>query len=918
MTAVYRLKVRSDVAANWTAVNPVLLSGEPGIEYDTGKIKFGDGTSTWTNLPYAAVKPSEVNSLISSSISSASLETQSGATQKATAAETAAIASSRSYTDSSVQSASQSATTALSSHNSSTLSVHGIADTSQLETKSGAQGKADFAQTAAIASARTYTDTSVAGLIDSAPTLLNTLNELAAAINDDSNFATTVATSISNSVATAKTEMTTYTDTQVQSAISTAATDASTKSTNALNSSKSYTDTTVSAAASVASTATSTVGGLLSTHTSATQNVHGIADTSALETSTGAQSKATAALTSANTYTDSSVASATSSLQSSINSAVTAAATDATTKANGALTSANSYTDSAVSGVVGAAPANLNTLVELAAAINNDPNVYTTLQSALNGKQPLDGDLTAISSLTGSGLLKKTGTDSWSLDSSNYLTGNQSITLTGDASGSGSTSIALTLANTAVTAGQYGAASSVPQVTVDSKGRVTAASSVPIAIAQSAVSGLTTDLAAKANLSSPTFTGTPSAPTADSSSNSTQIATTQFVTQKISSVVAAAPAALDTLNELAAALGNDANFASSVTTALSGKQPLDADLTAIAALTGTSGLLKKTAANSWSLDTTNYLTGNQSITVSGDATGSGTTGIALTLANSGVTAGTYNNVASEVRPFTVDAKGRITATGTAVPIAVAQSAVTNLTTDLAAKASLASPTFTGTPLSPTAAADTNTTQVATTAFVLGQASGVSPQGLGTAAVGTATRWARADHVHPTTGLGLTSGTLAQFAATTSAQLASTISDETGSGSLVFATSPTLTGVTVSSGGLTVSGGGVTLAAGNVLNAPVVTNAQTASYTLALTDAGRLVEMNSASALTLTVAPDSSVNFAVGAQIQLLRVGTGNVTVAAGSGVTVNATPALTLRAQWSGATLTKRAANVWVLNGDLG
>lgn len=83
-------------------------------------------------------------------------------------------------------------------------------------------------------------------------------------------------------------------------------------------------------------------------------------------------------------------------------------------------------------------------------------------------------------------------------------------------------------------------------------------------------------------------------------------------------------------------------------------QAWDADLDAIAALAGTSGLLKKTAANTWSLDTSAYLTGNQSITFSGDATGSGTTAVTLTLAASGVTAGTYRSV-------TVDAKGRVTA-----------------------------------------------------------------------------------------------------------------------------------------------------------------------------------------------------------------------------------------------------------------
>ncbi len=70
-------------------------------------------------------------------------------------------------------------------------------------------------------------------------------------------------------------------------------------------------------------------------------------------------------------------------------------------------------------------------------------------------------------------------------------------------------------------------------------------------------------------------------------------------------------------------------------------------------------------------------------------------------------------------------------------------------------------------------------------------SSTNPAALGAVAVGTGTTTARADHVHPTTGLGLTSGTLAQFAATTSAQLAGVISDETGSGALVFATSPTL-------------------------------------------------------------------------------------------------------------------------------
>ncbi|GCZ00218.1 phage tail protein [Escherichia coli] len=83
----------------------------------------------------------------------------------------------------------------------------------------------------------------------------------------------------------------------------------------------------------------------------------------------------------------------------------------------------------------------------------------------------------------------------------------------------------------------------------------------------------------KAPLSSPALTGTPTAPTAAQSVNNTQIATTAFVKSAIAAMVGSAPAALDTLNELAAALGNDPNFATTMLNALSGKQPLDNTLT---------------------------------------------------------------------------------------------------------------------------------------------------------------------------------------------------------------------------------------------------------------------------------------------------------------------------------------------------
>lgn len=101
------------------------------------------------------------------------------------------------------------------------------------------------------------------------------------------------------------------------------------------------------------------------------------------------------------------------------------------------------------------------------------------------------------------------------------------------------------------------------------------------AFVQAVVTALNNALALKAPLASPALTGTPTAPTAAQTANNTQVATTAFVKAAIAALVASSPAALDTLNELAAALGNDPNFATTMTNALAGKQPLDNTLTAL-------------------------------------------------------------------------------------------------------------------------------------------------------------------------------------------------------------------------------------------------------------------------------------------------------------------------------------------------
>jgi hypothetical protein len=159
---------------------------------------------------------------------------------------------------------------------------------------------------------------------------------------------------------------------------------------------------------------------------------------------------------------------------------------------------------------------------------------------------------------------------------------------------------------------------------------------------------------------------------------------------------------------------------------------------------------------------------------------------------------------------------------------------------------------------------------------------------------------------------------------------SKLATSTAGNIIVYNASGVPTSVT-ETGDVTISDTGVTsIASGVIVNADVSTtaaidlnkladastNAQTTSYTLVLADKNKIVEMGVGSANNLTVPPNSSVAFPVGTQINVLQTGAGQTTVVAGAGVTVNATPGLKIRAQWSYATLIKRATDTWVLVGD--
>jgi hypothetical protein len=129
-------------------------------------------------------------------------------------------------------------------------------------------------------------------------------------------------------------------------------------------------------------------------------------------------------------------------------------------------------------------------------------------------------------------------------------------------------------------------------------------------------------------------------------------------------------------------------------------------------------------------------------------------------------------------------------------------------------------------------------------------------------------------------------------------------------------SPTFTGtVTLPAAGIVFSDGTQALE-GVPSRTPIIQ--KTASYTLsALTERDDLIEVANASATTITIPLNSAVAFPLGTSIDILQTSTGQVTIAGAAGVTVNATPGLKLRTQWSSCTLFKRAENTWVVFGDL-
>ncbi len=350
------------------------------------------------------------------------------------------------------------------------------------------------------------------------------------------------------------------------------ATEASTSATGAASSatSASGSATTATTKASEASTSASTATTKASEAATSATN----ASTSASTATTKASEASTSATNASNSAT--AAASSATSASSSASTATTKAS-EASTSATNAATSATAAANSATAAANSASSiGNITSLndVTIASVADNEILQYNnsnskwenqtlaeagiltseTFTSLVQDTSPqLGGTLDANSNVIdmGSNNITDTKVGQWDTAygwgnhaSSNYLTANQTITLSGDVSGSGTTSIAVTIDD-------------------DSHNHTIAN-----------VDNLQTSLDAKAPLASPALTGNPTAPTQSASDNSTKIATTAYTDTAISNLVDSSPSTLNTLNELAAALGDDANFSTTVTNSIATKMPL--------------------------------------------------------------------------------------------------------------------------------------------------------------------------------------------------------------------------------------------------------------------------------------------------------------------------------------------------------
>ena len=551
--ATVRLQLRRGIADDWFDANPTLAAGEIGIETDTNTFKFGDGNTAWNSLAYA------LSGTVDDYILLGAKGVANGvATLDASGLIPLAQLPGANALDAEVASA-------VTAHNNVTTSVHGITNTAALVTLDANQTLTAKTLASAILTGTPTAPTATAGtdttqvattafvqdaielVVGAAPSALNTLAEIATSLADNADLSGTLTTSISGKVAKAGDTMTGVLDmgTNKITSVGTATTDY-----DAAN--KYYVDQ-------------RTAWGV-GNHNDATTSVHGITNTANL------------------VYTgDYRLIDARNPIDLSVTSAkITDLAVTAAKIADSAVTAAK-LADTSVTNTKIATDAITTLKIEDLAVTEGKINA-----SAVTTAKIADSAVTTAKIVDGNVTEAKINTAAVTADKIGALAVTE-----GKIADSAVTTVKI--ADSAITTGK------IANGTI-----VDADVSATAEIATSKISGLDTALAAKlasataastyAPIASPTFTGTVSGVTkshvglenvdntADASkpvstAQATAIATAKAeaiadATSQVNAVISGAPNALNTLDELAAALGDDQNFASTVTTSLAAKAPL--------------------------------------------------------------------------------------------------------------------------------------------------------------------------------------------------------------------------------------------------------------------------------------------------------------------------------------------------------
>ena len=857
--ATIRIQVRRGLASQWTSVNPTLEAGEIGLETDTNKIKFGTGSTAWTALSYLSV--GDIPEIAMDAINTA-LSLGSGLTK---------------------------------SYNDATDTISISLDTAVVATLSGTQTLTNKTLTSPVINTPTGITKSDVGLanVDNTTdankpvsTAAQTALDLKAPLASPT-FTGTVAGVTKAHVGLGNVDNTSDASKPISTATQTAL-DA--KATNAALASHEADTTTIHGIANTALLATmdyvdDAVGALSSS-----------VDTDFIPVTDRGTLNGVAPLNSSvkidNVYLTSDVVlkdetqtltnkSLTSPALTGVPTAPTAAAGTNTTQV-----ATTAYTVAAINALIDGAPGALDTLNELAAAVNDDASYAAAIASELTAKAPLASPsfsgtvslppTTSIGSVNGTNISYLEGVTSAIQTQMNAKAPLDSPTFTGTVVGIGKSMVGL--GNVDNTADSAKPISTATQTALDLKAAL-AAPTFTGAVVLPATTLLGSDnlqsaLNLKAPLASPTFTGAVVLPDstvstamiADSAITSGKIADGTIVNADINGAAAISTSKIDGLDNT-----------------LSSKAP-----TASPTFTGTVVLPATTSIGDVSAEELQSI----STVVSNVQTQISSKADAL---NASIAGATFTGTV--VLPSTTSI-----ADVSATEISYLNNVTGNIQTQLN---NLGTADSTHAALTLNVHGIANTALLATTADV----AAVTKTTLGLGNVDNT-----ADTAKPV------STSQASAIATAKAEA---IADATSQVNALLTGAPaalnTLDELAAALGDDANFAASVTTNLGLKVDSLTPISQKTASYTLSsLTERDDLIEMSSASALTLSIPTDATLNFPIGTSIDILQTGAGQVTIAPASGtVTVNATPGLKLRTTWSSATLFKRAANTWVVFGDL-